>query len=64
MKKFDLCKNCSYCKIIIRNDMIAGYSCKLPITDFRERKPDLNEPDDKCSNFIKTDNPTVQNISV
>lgn len=54
MKNIELCEHCIYGRIIRENNVIVGRTCELPLSAFLSRPHDKNEPDNECSDFIKS----------
>ena len=54
MKNIELCETCIFGRIMRKDNNIVGRTCELPMSIFLSRKHDPNEPDDKCSDFVKS----------
>ena len=51
MKNIKLCMACDYGRIIVKDDVIVGRSCELPMSVFLSRPHNKHESDDECSDF-------------
>jgi hypothetical protein len=55
MKNIELCEHCIYGRTVKKDNAVIGRTCELPISAFLSNKHDKNEPDDECSDFVKSD---------